>query len=97
MGLTQGSILRVFFLWCVCRGSGHAIWRDFGVLVRVYIDPIFSFINYFSGGGVWDPSIRGIYNLPAQLHARDVLSAVVFSLVLSFGVTYFPAPPRGAG
>ena len=44
-----------------------------------------------AGGGVWDPSIRGIYALPAELQWNDVLSAVVLSLGLSFVVTIFPA------
>jgi lipoprotein-releasing system permease protein len=43
------------------------------------------------GGGVWDPSIRGIYALPAKLEFDDVLSAVLLSLSLSFIVTIFPA------
>ncbi len=48
-------------------------------------------MNYVSGGGVWDPSIRGIYALPAKLQVADVLSAVALSLGLSFIVTIFPA------
>ncbi len=92
MGLTQASILRVFFL---CGAFTGVLGTFFGVvlgcLFALYIDPIFSFINYYSGGGVWDPSIRGIYALPAELHLRDVLAAIIFSLTLSFGVTYFPA------
>ena len=48
-------------------------------------------MNYFAGGGVWDPSIRGIYALPAKLQFNDVMSAVVLSLGLSFVVTIFPA------
>ncbi len=47
-----------------------------GCLFAIYIDPIFSLVNYVSGGGVWDPSIRGIYALPARLQVQDVLSAV---------------------
>jgi len=43
------------------------------------------------GGKVWDPSIRGIYHLPAQLQLWDVLSAVALSLGLSLVVTIFPA------
>jgi lipoprotein-releasing system permease protein len=43
------------------------------------------------GGQVWDPSIRGIYQLPAQLQLEDVLTAVALSLGLSFVVTIFPA------
>ena len=58
---------------------------------RLFVDPIFSAINYVSGGGVWDPSIRGIYYLPAELNLRDVMSAVSLSLFLSWIVTIFPA------
>jgi lipoprotein-releasing system permease protein len=62
-----------------------------GCLFALYIDPIFSFVNYFAGGGVWDPAIRGIYALPAKLQLADVMSAVGLSLGLSFVVTIFPA------
>jgi len=43
------------------------------------------------GGQVWDPSIRGIYRLPAKLELGDVLSAVALSLALSFLITLLPA------
>ena len=62
-----------------------------GCLFAIYIDPIFAFVTYLPGGGVWDPSIRGIYALPAKLQLGDVLSAVGMSLGLSFIVTIFPA------
>ena len=44
-----------------------------------------------AGGGVWEASVRGIYRLPAKLELNDVLSAVALSLVLSWGITLFPA------
>jgi lipoprotein-releasing system permease protein len=92
MGLTEGSILRVFFLCGASTGLiGTAMGVILGCLFAVWIDPIFAAVNYLSGGGVWDPSIRGIYALPAKLQLRDVLSAVTLSLVLSFVVTIFPA------
>lgn len=92
MGLTEGSILRVFFICGASVGLvGTLAGVILGCLFAIYIDPIFSFVNYVMGGGVWDPSIRGIYALPARLEAKDVLSAVVLSLVLSFVVTLFPA------
>lgn len=92
VGLTEGSILRIFF---ICGAFTGVLGTVFGVvlgcLFAIYIDPIFSFVNYFAGGGVWDPSIRGIYALPAKLQLNDVLSAVTLSLGLSFIVTIFPA------
>ncbi|WP_223814353.1 lipoprotein-releasing ABC transporter permease subunit [Roseicitreum antarcticum] len=92
MGLTEGSVLRVFF---ICGASVGVVGTACGVILgcvfAIYIDQIFSFVNYVAGGGVWDPSIRGIYALPAQLRLEDVLKAVGLSLGLSFIVTIFPA------
>jgi lipoprotein-releasing system permease protein len=92
MGLTEGSVLRVFFLCGAFTGVlGTVFGVALGCLFAVYIDAIFSFVNYWAGGGVWDPSIRGIYTLPAKLMVGDVASAVALSLGLSFVVTLFPA------
>jgi lipoprotein-releasing system permease protein len=92
MGLSEGSVLRVFFLCGAFTGLiGTAAGVLLGCLFAIYIDPIFSFVNVMMGGQVWDPSIRGIYHLPAKLQAGDVLTAVALSLGLSFVVTLFPA------
>lgn len=92
MGLTEGSVLRIFFICGAGIGTVATILGVImGCLFAIYIDTIFSFVNYIAGGGVWDPSIRGIYALPAKLQADDVISAVVLSLGLSWTVTIFPA------
>lgn len=92
IGLSEGSVLRVFFICGAFTGIiGTAFGVALGCLFAIYIDPIFSFVNYVMGGGVWDPAIRGIYALPAELRLADVLKAAGLSLGLSFVVTYFPA------
>ncbi|KPA22132.1 Lipoprotein-releasing system transmembrane protein LolE [Shimia sp. SK013] len=92
VGLTEGSVLRVFFICGAFTGTlGTLLGVVFGCLFAMYIDPIFSFVNMVMGGGVWDPSIRGIYHLPAKLEFGDVMSAMGLSLGLSFVVTIFPA------
>ncbi|EKD60491.1 MAG: Lipoprotein releasing system transmembrane protein LolE, partial [uncultured bacterium] len=92
MGLTEGSILRIFFICGAFTGVvGTIMGVILGCLFAFYIDPIFSLVNYVAGGGIWDPSIRGIYALPAKLQLGDVMSAVGLSLGLSFIVTIFPA------
>ena len=92
MGLTEGSILRVFF---ICGASTGLIGTTLGVILgclfAIYIDPIFAMVNALSGGGIWDPSVRSISVLPAKLQLADVLSAVGLSLGLSFLVTLIPA------
>ena len=92
MGLTQGSILRVFFICGASIGLvGTTLGVILGCLFAIYIDPIFAFVNVVAGGGVWDPSTRLLSHLPAKLEFADVMSAVTLSLVLSFGITFFPA------
>ena len=92
MGLTEGSVLRVFFLCGAFTGIvGTAIGVAAGVLFALNGEAIFSALNYLTSGGVWDASIRGIYRLPTRLEWGDVASAVALSLVLSFLVTIFPA------
>ncbi|WP_127114273.1 lipoprotein-releasing ABC transporter permease subunit [Shimia sediminis] len=92
VGLTEGSVLRVFFICGAFTGIlGTVFGVVLGCLFAIYIDPVFGFVNYIMGGGTWDPAIRGIYHLPARLEMADVLSAVGLSLGLSFVVTIFPA------
>ncbi len=92
MGLSEGSILRVFFICGASIGTvGTIIGVLMGCLFAIYIDPIFNAVNFILGGGVWDPSVRYLSKLPAELRLDDVLSAVALSLGLSFTITYFPA------
>lgn len=91
-GLTEGSILRIFFICGASIGIvGTIIGVILGCIFAIYIDPIFSFVNYVAGGGVWDPSVRMLSQLPAELRFVDVLKAVALSIGLSFIVTIFPA------
>ncbi len=92
MGLSQGSILRVFFICGASTGIvGTLLGLGLGCLFAVNIDQILALVNRLSGGEVWDPSVRGIYALPAKLQLKDILSAVGLSLGLSFLVTLLPA------
>ncbi len=92
MGLTQGAVLRVFFLCGAFTGMlGTVAGVVLGVLLALNIDSIMAGVNWFSGGGAWDPAVRGIYRLPADLRGVDIAKAVALSLTLSFLVTIFPA------
>ncbi len=92
MGLTEGSVLRVFFLCGAFTGVvGTIAGVILGSLIAWNVDGIMSAVNWLTGGGAWDPSIRGIYRLPAELRGWDVFRAVALSIGLSFVVTIFPA------
>ena len=92
MGLTEGSVLRIFFICGALTGMlGTLFGVILGCLFALYFDPILAFVSGASGGQVWDASVRGIYKLPALLQFKDVMSAIALSLGLSFIVTIFPA------
>ncbi|MCA0042984.1 lipoprotein-releasing ABC transporter permease subunit [Celeribacter litoreus] len=92
VGLTQSSILRVFFICGALTGViGTVMGVILGSLFSIYIDQILAAVNWFTGGGAWDPQIRGIYELPAELRLADIMKAVSLSLGLSFIVTILPA------
>lgn len=92
IGLTQGAVMRVFFLCGAMTGLvGTLLGVVAGCLFALYFDQILAFVNGASGGGVWDASVRGIYRLPADLRGVDIAKAVGLSLSLSFLVTLLPA------
>ena len=92
MGLGEGSVLRVFFICGAITGlAGTALGIVMGCAFSYWFTPIFDFVNWVAGGGVWDPTVRPIYHLSARLQAGDVALAAGLSLILSFVVTIFPA------
>jgi lipoprotein-releasing system permease protein len=92
MGLSEGSVLRIFFICGAGIGTiGTILGVILGCLFALYIDPIFSFFNGLSDGEVWSAEKFQIYTLPAELRIEDVSKAVVLSLGLSWIVTIFPA------
>ena len=92
MGLTEGAVLRVFFLCGAFTGViGTIAGVILGVALALNVEHIMAFLNWASNGGAWNASVRGIYELPAKLRGIDIAKAVGLSLFLSFVVTIFPA------
>lgn len=92
IGLSQASILRIFFICGSVVGIfGTICGVSIGCVFVLYIDTIFQIISDLRGADVWDPSVRYLSKLPARLELGDVLTASALSIVLSFAVTFFPA------
>ncbi|WP_313349511.1 lipoprotein-releasing ABC transporter permease subunit [Paracoccus sp. (in: a-proteobacteria)] len=92
MGLTEGSVLRIFFLCGAFTGViGTIAGVVLGVALALNVDHIMAALNALTGGNAWQPEVRGIYQLTAELRAWDIFRAAALSLALSFIVTIFPA------
>jgi lipoprotein-releasing system permease protein len=92
MGLTQGSIMRIFFL---CGSLIGVVGTVFGVvlgcLFAYFIQDVQAVVEWVAGGSVWNPEIRYLTEIPARLRPGDVLAVTAMALGLSFLITLFPA------
>ncbi|TLP57560.1 FtsX-like permease family protein [Parasedimentitalea maritima] len=92
MGLSQGSILRVFFLCGASVGTvGTLIGVLLGVVFAANIDSIYGLVDWITGSGVRDLEANGFFFPSAIVTFGDVSSAAGLSLALSWLITFFPA------
>jgi lipoprotein-releasing system permease protein len=92
MGLTQGSIMRIFFICGSLIGvAGTMLGVILGCLFAYFIQDIQNLVDWFAGGSVWNPEIRYLTEIPSRLRPGDVLAVMAMSLGLSFLITLIPA------
>ncbi len=92
MGASRGAILRVFLITGSAIGifgtlAGFAI----GVLVCLNIGSIQAFLDSVTGTSVWDPTIRFLTDIPAELDMNETLVVLGMAMGLSLLATIFPA------
>ncbi len=92
MGLSEGSILRVFFL---CGASVGTLGTVFGVILGVIfawnIDHVYALVDTLTVSGVRELEANGFFFPSAVVTPGDVLSSAALSLGLSWIITLFPA------
>ncbi|MEM9581083.1 MAG: FtsX-like permease family protein [Pseudomonadota bacterium] len=92
VGLSRGSILRVFFIVGTTIGvMGTILGVGMGVLFALNIDHVYTAVDYFSSNSKSQLEAQGFFFPPAVLSVSDILTAIGLSLGLSFLVTIFPA------
>ena len=92
MGLTQGSIMRIFF---ICGSMIGIIGTLFGLALGTsfayYIADLQRFLEWATGNQLWNPEIKFLTEIPARLRWEDVIATMVISLGLSLTITIIPA------
>ena len=92
MGITRAAIMRVFMITGSAIGIvGTLVGFVLGVLVCLNIKAIQDFFTWVTGSNPWDPTVRFLSDIPAQMDMGETLSILVMALVLSFLATLFPA------
>ena len=92
IGVTRGGIMRVFLLTGSAIGIvGTLAGFALGVLVCWNIGAIQTFVQSLTGAEVWDPTVRFLSEIPADMDTGETVSIVLMSLGLAFAATLFPA------
>lgn len=92
IGLTEGSILRVFVLVGASVGiAGTVLGAILGAVFAANIEHVYGLMDAITGNARAGLEAQGFFFPPAILRLGDLAAAVGLSLLLSFLVTIFPA------
>jgi lipoprotein-releasing system permease protein len=92
IGLSEGSVLRVFFLVGASIGIlGTCLGALLGAVFATNIEHVYAVMDAITGNSRAQLEAQGFFFPPAVLRAGDLAAAVGLSLMLSFVVTLFPA------
>lgn len=92
IGLTEGSVLRVFILVGASVGvAGTVLGAALGALFAANIEHVYGLMDAITGNARAGLEAQGFFFPPAILRFGDLAAAVGLSLLLAFVVTIFPA------
>ena len=92
MGITRAAIMRVFMITGSAIGIvGTIVGFTLGVIVCLNIKAIQDFVTWLTGSNPWDPTVRFLSDIPAQMDMGETIAILVMALALSFIATLFPA------
>ena len=92
MGLSKGSITRIFFINGALIGIiGTFFGALLGTLFAYNIDSIKKFLESLTGVTLFDPLIYFLTDLPAEINFFTILLVVIVSLLICFLAAVYPA------
>jgi lipoprotein-releasing system permease protein len=92
MGVSRGSIMRIFFLSGTLVGTvGTALGFVLGLAFAANIESIRQFLQHLTGTQLFDPTIYFLSHMPSKVETSDVVLVVGMALVLSFLATIYPS------
>lgn len=88
MGATPGTIMRVFLINGALIGVvGTLSGLVLGIVITLNIKPIQRFLF----PGAWDPTVRFLAEIPAEMNPREITAVVITTLLLSLAATLYPS------
>ena len=92
MGATRGAVMRIFLI----TGSSIGVFGTLagfalGLVLALNIDAIQDWLNSLTGSQLWDPTVRFLTDIPAELDMGETLLVLAMAVGLSLLATLFPA------
>ncbi len=92
IGVSSGSIMRIFFIVGSCIGVvGTFLGTCLGLLIAFNVQEIMDFIERMTGLSLWEGEVRFLSEVPAIVDGKEVGIVVILALGLSFLATLLPA------
>lgn len=92
MGAGRRSIRRIFIIVGMFVGAlGTLIGTICGFLIVIYIEPIKNAVEWLLDANLWDPEVRFITSLRAEVDPWELGITIVVALLMSFLATIPPA------
>lgn len=92
MGAARGTVLRVFLIVGASIGViGTMGGVLLGLVVCANIQAIQDVVSRLLGTELWDPTVRFLTQIPADVDGRETLAVVAMALTLSLLATLYPS------
>ncbi len=92
MGATRGAIMRIFLITGASIGIvGTIAGLLLGLLITYNIQAIQAFLSRVTNQQLWDPTVRFLSDIPAEVNVGEVLSVLLMAMVLSLLATLYPS------
>ncbi len=92
MGATRGAVMRVFLITGASIGVfGTLAGLGLGLVFAANIKAIQNVVSWATNSNVWDPTVRFLSQIPAEVNAGEVLAVVLLAVTLSLLATLYPS------
>jgi len=92
MGVSQGSIMRVFLITGASIGVvGTLVGFMVGTLICLNIESIRQFLSWMTNTELFSPELYFLSKLPAEMDVGETFAVVLMALTLSFLATLYPS------
>lgn len=92
MGATRGAVMRVFLITGASIGIvGTVAGLLLGVVVTLNIQAIQDVVARITNQTLWDPTVRFLSEIPAQIDWAEVGSVLAMAMALSLIATLYPS------